>query len=298
MKVLFGVILVLFILILLWSRVEEDFDVKPDTAVKPDISAKYIAFSTKIYNPFMVNWEKAIVSSIGLDAPAPTASTGAPSKKPTKIEMNKYIENLSQKIGKPLPPLTDLLPKVMNPQITIPSDPVPFTNALKWMNTLLAKSHENLGSALKGGNPSSEGFIIEGYDKASICQQDVQCPKQCQQQCQPQTQDPVMIAAKEKVIGESMLAFEKDSDFQGAFKQNIDLMEKSKKIQNSAESGELLNQLDLPKEDIISYSLPKGSDALLKMKSSNPAQYAEYQKNFGQLFSLKNLMDQINGSLR
>jgi len=293
MKGLLCVILgVILLFILVWSLYrDENFTVN---TVKTDTETKYYAFATKMYNPFMVNWEKAIISSIGLDAPAPNVSSAAPTKSPSKAEMNQYIEKLSAKIGKPLPPLTDLLPEIMDMQIPIPSDPVPFTNALQWMNTQLEKSHEHLGTALEGGNPLKEGFItgssfMEAFDSPSICQQVVQC--------QQQQQDPATIAAKQKEADASMNAFVANGDFQRTLMQNLELMEKSKKIQDAAQSGELLGQMKLPKENKISYSLPKGSNALSKMKSENPGQYAEYQKNYGQLFSLKGLMDQINSNL-
>ena len=258
--------------------IRENFQGSKDSK-ESEIAAVYEKVATTLYNPFLKNWEKAIVSSIGLEA-----NPLEPQKTPTRDEMNQYIEQLSVKLGKPLPPLTDPLPKVMDPTIPLPNDPAPYTNALTWMNTQLAKSHEKLG-ALQG----KESFVVyEGFDATSICQQMVQC----------QESQKDKDAAKNQELSDRFAQFGKNADLSAAFNGNLDLMEKSKKIQDAAQSGELLNQMNLPTEDSISYSLPEGADALTKMKKNNPAKYDDYEKNYGQFFALKGLMDQINSNLR
>ena len=69
----------------------------------------------------------------------------------------------------------------------------------------------------------------------------------------------------------------------------------SKKIEAQAKSGDLLNQMNLPTEPGIKYTLPAGSDKLQKMDYAKQKEVKEVAPS---MFSLKTMMDQINANLR
>lgn len=79
---------------------------------------------------------------------------------------------------------------------------------------------------------------------------------------------------------------------------NKELAQKSQDIQNQAQSGQLVNQINVPGGNSkTSYTKPEGADKLAKMKQDNPQQYNQLQQNNTQLFNIKSLLEQINGSL-
>ena len=89
--------------------------------------------------------------------------------------------------------------------------------------------------------------------------------------------------------------FMNNNNFIRAYKRNKDLVEQAKKIESDAKSGDLLNQMDLPAEPGIKYTLPDGSDKLQKM---DYAKQKEVKEAAPSMFSLKTMMDQINANLR
>ena len=89
--------------------------------------------------------------------------------------------------------------------------------------------------------------------------------------------------------------FMKNKEFVSAQQKNNELVEQSKKIESQAKSGELLNQMNLPTEPGIKYTLPDGSDKLQKMDYAKQKEVKEVAPS---MFSLKTMMDQINANLR
>lgn len=274
-------------------------------AIDPILVTTYHEFATTIYNPFLATWQKAIVSSISADKPqkpltSPSQVSSSSSATPTippQKEMNVYISNLSQKLGKPLPNITDPLPDTIDiasfPTIapTIPTDPAPYTNALAWINQQLTEAQLKLKSALKG-----ESFMnLEGFDNQT-CQDLSQCFEE-----NPELIRQCGMALKKQGLQEQSQVlnqinqFMKNKEFIHAFQQNKELVEQSKKIESDAKSGELLNQMNLPSEPGIKYTLPFGSDKLQKM---DYAKQKEVKEAAPSMFSLKIMMDQINASLR
>ena len=275
-------------------------------AMDPALVTTYHQFATTIYNPFLETWQKAIVSSMSADQPQKaltspsqlsSANQSATPPIPPQTEMNAYIANLSEKLGKPLPNITDPLPETIDittfPTIApmIPKDPAPYTNALTWINQQLTEAHAKLQSALKG-----ESFTnLEGFDNQT-CQDLSQCFEENPeliQQCgtalkkQGHQEQSQVLAQIKQFMGEKKFA--------GAFETNKKLVEDSKKIESQAKSGDLLNQMNLPSEPGITYTLPEGSDKLKKM---DYAQQKAVKDAAPSMFSLKTMMDQINASLR
>jgi hypothetical protein len=303
------IVCVILLAIVVWIHYRtEPFLAGPTTPLPPPIDpvlvSTYHQFATTVYNPFLETWQKAIVSSISADQPqkpltdpSQASSSSATPTIPPQREMNSYIANLSQKLGKPLPNITDPLPDTID-IITfstiapkIPADPAPYTNALTWINQQLTEAQAKLQSALKG-----ESFMnLEGFDNQT-CQDLSKCfeenpelIRQCGEAMKKQgkmDQSQVLNQLKQ---------FMKNKEFTRAYKTNKDLVEQSKKIESDAKSGDLLNQMDLPAEPGIKYTLPAGSDKLQKM---NYAQQKEVKEAAPSMFSLKTMMDQINANLR
>ena len=280
-----------------------------------DLDKNYKIF-VDIYNTFMINWEKALITLIGLNNVSPDAATNATTDAPTKPampsrnEINLYIKNLTSKLNMILPEVTDPFPKTIDvnkidPTLLkkIPSDPIPYINALTWINTNLEKTHRDLESAMKGkktegfytegfyteeftiGEHDIEDFGIEGFDTNEMCQQYLSCQQQNEKQIQ-------------QSINTALLNFINNKQLLDAFARNKELIAKSEKIKKQAESGDLLKQLQLPDEEIIKYDLPDGHDALNDMEKNDPAKYKEYKSKYSQWFGIKQLFDQINSNLR
>jgi len=305
------IVCVILLAIVVWIHYRtEPFSAKPLTplppAIDPALVTHYHQFATTVYNPFLETWQKAIVSLMSADqpqepltSPSQTSSVMQSAKPPTppQKEMNAYIANLSQKLGKSLPNITDPLPDTIDivtfPTIApkIPADPVPYTNALIWINQQLTEAQAKLQSALKG-----ESFVdLEGFDNQT-CQDLSQCFEE-----NPELIQQCGAALKKQgkqdqsYVLDQIKRFMKDKEFVRAQKTNKKLVEQAKKIESDAKSGDLLNQMNLPAEPTIKYTLPGGSDKLQKM---NYAQQKEMKDKAPSMFSLKIMMDQINANLR
>jgi hypothetical protein len=281
----FIIILILLLSIsLLWRSVE---------GFEDPLIEKYKQFAL-FYNSFLDSWEKAITTSIGLDTPQTEGAT-KPSQ-PTRGELNNYITTLSNKIGM-LPQLTDPLPAFTNATEILPRIPKvfqPYLNALNWMNGKLEESHEKLQKSLRGETFIGEAFInqfnlLENEGFETQCQQLTQQIAQCQQE---------QKATDEKTLSNSLDSFLTNKELMAASAKNAALIAESKKIENQAKSGELLNQLNLPQEDTIKYEIPPGGDALAQMEKNDPERYKRLKSEGGAFFSIKQTIEQINRNLR
>jgi hypothetical protein len=216
--------------------------------------------------------------------------------------MNTYITQLSQQLGQPLPPVCILLPSTVDSTTIaqtipmIPTDTTPYINALNWMNTQLEKSQSNLGSALQGG---SEGFD----DMSSMCQDISQClannPQLAQQIAEElNAQSAQNVAQQEQQLIALLTPFVSTQTLTAAVEQNTVLVQNAQEIQNQAESGELVNQINVPGGNSqTTYTMPDGSDNLKQIQQNNPDRYNELKKNYGAWVAIKGLTDQINATL-
>lgn len=300
------IVCIILLVIVVWVHYRtEPFSPTPlPPPIDPVLVSTYHQFATTVYNPFLETWQKAIVSSISADQPqqpltnpSQASSSSATPTIPPQRDMNAYIANLSQKLGKPLPNITDPLPDTMD-IITfstiapkIPADPAPYTNALTWINQQLIEAQAKLKSALKG-----ESFMnLEGFDNQT-CQDLSKCfednpelIRQCGMAMKKQGK------MEQSQVLDQLKQFMKNKEFVRAYKTNKELVEQAKKIESDAKSGDLLNQMNLPSEPGIKYTLPAGSDKLQKM---DYAKQKEVKEAAPSMFSLKTMMDQINANLR
>jgi len=263
MRILCLVLLALVILLLFLPSTE------------PFVSSSYSTFVT-FYNAFMIQWEKAITTLWSSQQTSQTA--------PTRTQLNAELVTLSQSQGTSFPLLTDPLPATMESPSRIlpliPTDPAPFIHALTWMNAQMEQAHAQLANALNGVSP------FRNYEPFT---DNCAALKQCQQ-AQEQS-DAAELEAR-------LAAFNQNTELHALMQKNQELVAQSKQIQNDAQSGALLNQLNLPTGTENTYTLPPGADALQQMKSSNPTQYAALQSNFPSLFAFKTWAEQINANLK
>lgn len=290
---------ILFVLVYGLLRVEEGFE-----TIQPKTQAMYKNF-VAFYRPFMVNWEKAITTAVGLERPAPTeSSTTVPA--PTLKELNQYIAILSQKLDTSLPPIRSTpLPDELTPSFlpefsALLNKKSDYQRAIEWMNQQLEESHAQLQQTKTG-----EGFEVEGFSPSeSMCADVVACiennpelldrlakAQQANTEKRSATQQEELLQKMEQLLGNNALS--------SGLSKNASLVAKSDEIQNQAKSGKLLDSLSLgSKEDSPSFSLPPGANKLEELKKNNPDQYKEYEKNNKHFVEMKGLFDQINRSLR
>jgi hypothetical protein len=269
-------------------------------------------------------------------ASSPTATDKPKPVAPSEQELNTFITTkLSPKLGGSLPPILATLSALdasADPVETmayykkITKQPIKaYKTALNWMNGQMEEALQKLGQALAGGRGASgfqdfseinafrKDFVYnvglpeglkdfkglkdfmarkaawEGFDGSSQCQELLKCQEE---------NDAAQSKKAEERVKLFMKQFAEDQELKALLEKNKRLVEESKKVQNQAQSGELLGKMNFPKEPSTSYTLPEGSNKLKDMEKNDPNKYKEYQKSQGQLMGLKTMIDQINGSLR
>ena len=245
------------------------------------------------YNTFMPNWEKAVMTSMSMNAPPPeeltepSQSSNNKAPTPSQAQLNAYIKQLSKTSTTKFPPITDALPKEIDrPSFEsvkdiLPTDIQPYLNALTWMNKNIAEAQANL-KAMKN----------EGFDNPAICPAVIQCIDAQKAQAE---QD---FLKKQQLLTAVLEKFNTSTALKQLMKDNEILVKKTKDIQNQAQSGELLNSMAKSNEPKIVYTLPPGANALADLESSDPATYQEYKTNYAPLFGMKQQFEQINRNLR
>jgi len=275
-----------------------------ENPIDPVLQKKYSAF-VAFYNPFLINWEKAIVTSIGLDTPVKELTdpsqvgSGSAFKGPTRAEMNMYIQKLEKTLNKPFPLITDALPSTLDSTMItelekrVSMNPSSYQNALQWMNASLSAAHQEMEAMKK----SPEGFdvmdkyqLIEGFDN---CAQYSKCMDIYNEQQLEKEKEKI------QVLENKLDNINNNSMIQSEAKKNIALIQKSKEIEAQAKSGDLLNQFELSNDDSSpSLVKPSGVDKLANMKKNNPKEYAKNEKNNGQMLGLGTLLNSISNTLR
>jgi len=245
------------------------------------------------YNTFLPNWEKAVMTSMSMNAPPPeeltnpSQSSNATASTPSRKALNAYIKQLSKTSTTEFPPITDALPKEIDRSSfesvkdILPTDIQPYLNALTWMNKNIAESQANL-KAMKN----------EGFDNPAICPAVIQCIDAQKAQAE---QD---FLKKQQLLTAVLEKFNTSTALKQLMKDNEILVKKTKDIQNQAQSGKLLNSMAKSNEPKIVYTLPPGANALADLESSDPATYQEYKTNYAPLFGMKQQFEQINRNLR
>lgn len=283
----------------------------PTTGIDPVLSQAYTQFST-FFNQFQTNWKKAIVSSIASDTPqqpltSPShISSGQTSTQPSDTEINTYIQTLSSKEQIQFPPISPTLPNDLTLQNIatiipqIPSDSTPYKNALQWMNNQLSKAHSNLDIALTGGS-ITEGFYQESCSDIAQCIQNnpaliAQIGQATATAVAQQTEQTAQD--QQAKLLQSLQNFNKDTTLTEQSTLNQQLVQKSQDIQNQAQSGALINKINVPGGNTIAkYDLPPGADTLKQLQKTNPERYNELKTNFSTWTTLKEMLEQINSNL-
>ena len=281
MRELLILLLLLFLfLILRLFYCTEGFE---NPSIDPDLLTKYQTFLA-FYQPFLINWEKAIGTALGmgiqqqpLSSPSQVDSLLANKSSPppfSRIQINTYIDQLSKDQKKSFPPVTDAFPTTIDmstiPSILkqLPTDPSPYQNALDWMNSQMQKSQQNLPGALAGH--------IEGFD--DTCAQLMPCAndpafiaKVAEAQQQQQQQNLII---QEKELERRLDAFNMNSDLQQSLVLNQSLAAQGDQLKQQAQNGDLIHQIQ-PTDPTISYSLPAGSNKWAEIQKNDPARAAE-----------------------
>lgn len=283
------IVIVLIILSLYGWIWHEDFE---DVAtISPELQEKYDKFKA-FYDDFMINWTKAVATSLTTRLPPPEPATDpsidetATAKSPSNDELNQHVTELTQELKVPLPFVTGPLPPTLSKKevigmVKIKSiDPAPFHNALKWMNTNMDASHAALDNALSGGT-------VDGFE--DICQQITQCTEQ-------QEQDQLV---KEEQLGKMLDAFTENQQIKSSSKRNKELTAKSKEIQAQAQSGALINKLNISSDEPEQkFHAPAGSNLWKKMKEEDPEKAQNIKQSMKSVVGMKEWADNINSNLR
>jgi hypothetical protein len=282
--------------------------------IDPSLLKKYTTF-VAFYNPFLINWEKAIVTSIGLDTPVKALTdpsqvgSGSAFVGPTRAEINAYIQKLEKTLNKQFPLVTDALPSTLNSTMItelpqrISMDPSSYQNALQWMNASLSAAHQEMEAMKK----SPEGFDV--MDKYQLIEDFDNCAEYSKCMSDPEVVSKIAAAQSEqqlkkekekrKVLENKLDTINNNSMIQSEAKKNIALIKKSKEIEAQAKSGDLMNQFNLSNNDdsLSHFVKPSGVNKLADMKKNNPKQYAENEKNNGQMLGLATLLNSISNTL-
>jgi hypothetical protein len=296
---------ILCVIILYVTRQTEGFE----DPIEPELIDKYSTF-VAFYNPFLINWEKAIVTSIGLDTPikaltdpSQIGSAAASFTAPTRIEMNTYIQNLEKTLKKPFPPLTDALPATLDSALITelsqrPLDPSAYQNALQWMNKSLSDAHTQMEAMKSPGGFNSQRK--EGFDNCAEYTKCMSDPEVLSKIAEAQNeQQAKKEKEKRKALEDKLDNINNNTIVQSEAKKNQELIEKSKEVEAQAKNGTLLNQFNLTNNDdsLSHFIKPLGLSKLEDMKKNNPAQYAANEKNNGQFLELGRLLNSISSAL-
>jgi hypothetical protein len=266
----------------------------------------------EFHGAFVTRWKDALITAYQLEQPS---LTGA--KEPTPTELNATVTKITASLGKPLPPLpveNDPFPEVetlddierVRLLDRIPSSAQPYMDALEWMNQKFLQAEKELNHALQGGGiPSLEGFSLQGQGQG----QGQECAAMTA--CLAENPDFLrqLSAAQQEEARQRLERIQREllgrfaqfqqPRLQSAFELNGRLSAKAKETQRKAQSGEWIKDVRIPaKEEGPRPVAPPGGSALEELRQSDPERYAEYQRGYSSLFSVKQLMEQINRNLR
>lgn len=275
--------------------------------VSSEVKKEYQAFRT-FYESFLASWKEALTTAYSLQQSSPTEAGKAVAVSDT--ELNRLVSTLSTKLGKPLPslPVTPLpavvetLEDIERSQLLehIPVSSQPYMDALEWMNQQFIQAQQELNKALQGGAiPSMEGFAgKESCAEISTCFKEN--PDLIRQ----------LAAAQQEEAGQRLERIQREllgrfQQFQqprlrSAFELNGRLRQQAKETQRKAQSGEWIKDIRIPGSagDTAPKPVAPPGTTLEELRQSNPERYAEYERSRSSLFSIKQLMEQINRNLR
>jgi len=105
---------------------------------------------------------------------------------------------------------------------------------------------------------------------------------------------------RQNKFGSALDEFNNDIKLQEAAQKNQELVKKAKIIQEQAQSGELLGQMNLAgnEDPRTHYVLPPGANYFEDMERNEPEKYNSYKENNKQAFFLAQYANDINRNLR
>jgi hypothetical protein len=271
--------------------------------VSPECKKGYQDF-VKFNTDFFTRWRDAMITTYQLEQPA---LTGASAKEPTDTELNATITKLTTSLGKPLPllpssalpPTIDTLDDIERGRLLdkVPSSAQPYMDALEWMNQKFIQAEKDLNKALQGGGiPSLEGFLDGTCAEIATCFKEN--PDLIRQLGLAQQEEAGQRL--ERIQRELIGRFEQFQQprLRTAFELNERLSKNAKETQRKAQSGDWIKDVRIGAKDGPRPVVPPGGDALEELRTSDPEKYREYQTSQSSLFSVKQLMEQINRNLR
>lgn len=207
-------------MVLLKMYVKEGFEDLKKTTI-----TDYNKFK-EFYNEFMKNWNKAIVTSIGLNSEH-NGSSSPPT--PSQEEMNTYIDGLD----KPYPHITAPLPEIDSTNIQkvlqmIPDDASKYVNALVWMNKSLTDALDSMKNV--------QGFE-DKCDNLSNCMND---PAFLDKLAEAQKRNEIEKGKNaEQIISDRIKKFFSNNEIVKEMKKNIELVQKAEKIKTDLQNGNI-----------------------------------------------------------
>jgi hypothetical protein len=106
------------------------------------------------------------------------------------------------------------------------------------------------------------------------------------------------ILSNEELLSKNVYGFFSNNRLESEAKRNAELVSNAEKVKNDAQSGEILNQIDIPEdENEVSFEMPPGGDLLKNLKNSDPKKYNELKKSGGPWFIIKQLFEDINATI-
>ncbi len=289
----------------------EGFEATVPLLVSDTFRTAYDGF-LRFYPPFMEGWRDALIRAYSLEQPV----EGGAKKDPTEGDLARVVAGLTSSLGKlfpppslpggplPAPSTLQTLEDIDRAQLTnrIPVQVDPYQNALEWMNEQLLRAEKELEEALRGGGASGLP-ALEGFEGEGKCAELSQCfrdhPELVRQ----------LLAAQQEEAGQRLNRIQRDlmarfEQFQqpklmSAFELNRRLVRKAKETEAKAKSGDWIKDVRMggsEKGPVL--TSPPGGDALEELRRKDPERYKQLQAKNASLFSLKQLMEQINRGLR
>jgi hypothetical protein len=221
--------------------------------------------------------------------------------------MNTYIQKLEKTLNKPFPLVTDALPSTLDSTLInelpqrVSMNPSSYQNALQWMNASLSAAFQEMEAMKK----SPEGFdvmdkyqLIEDFDNCAEYTKCMSNPEVVSKIAEAQSEQQLKKEREKiKVLENQLDNINNNSKIQLEAAKNSALIKKSKEIEAQAKSGDLMNQFNLSNDSPSRFVKPNGVNKLANMKKYNPKQYAENEKNNGQMLGIATLLNSISNTL-
>jgi hypothetical protein len=303
MNVLYILLALLFILTFVLfffsnnNKTREYFTNQDVTATtESELNIKYNKYINLI-NRFCKIWSRSISQAVLANRPAPPELQSPsetqninydakPDSNISEFDQNIFISDLSKKINKELPQacvaasmpekITD--DNLLNIKQSIAPSPDSYINALTYVKENLKATTGNFKEALKGNYsaalPPVEGFENYLSQNCEIVNKNNNIPSSIP--TPPQTPEDKCSIEKD-IISLLNNFLIKENELLALLDETEKHLDEADKIANSAQSGDLINQLQLPPEPVSGYS--KVSGVNMQQQQQNQQQKQQQQQN-------------------